>query len=48
MDEEKIRYMSSFFMAGITQVISRWLRRDCHEDIDEMVEIIQACIPQSQ
>lgn len=47
-DERKIRYMSSFFIAGITQVISGWLRNDCQEEIEFIVDIIQTCIPQSQ
>lgn len=44
-DPIRIAYMVSFFMAGITQIISRWLRNDCAEPIEEIVDIIQTCIP---
>ena len=44
-DPIRIAYMVSFFMAGISQIISRWLRNDCAEPIEEIVDIIQTCIP---
>lgn len=44
-DSKRITYMSSFFMAGILQVIWGWLRNDCAEPIEEIADIIQTCIP---
>ncbi len=44
-DSARIAYMSSFFLAGITQVISRWLRNGCADSIEEIADIIQTCIP---
>lgn len=43
-DETRIAYMSSFFLVGITQVISKWLRNDCDKSIEEIADIIQTCI----
>ena len=43
-DETRIAYMSIFFLAGITQVISKWLRNDCDKSIEEIADIIQTCI----
>ena len=44
-DETRIANMSSFFLVGITQVISKWLRNDCDKSIEEIADIIQTCIP---
>ena len=45
VDAEHIVYMSSFFIAGITQVIAHWLRKGCAEPVEEIADIIQTCIP---
>ena len=44
-DATHIAYMSTFFLAGITQVISKWLRNGCSDSVEEMASIIQTCIP---
>ncbi|WP_392375753.1 TetR-like C-terminal domain-containing protein [Streptococcus suis] len=41
-------YMSSFFLAGMTQVVSKWVRNGCAESIEEMDDIIQTCISRKQ
>ncbi|HFR3439763.1 TPA: TetR-like C-terminal domain-containing protein [Streptococcus suis] len=41
-------YVSSFFLAGITQVVSKWVRNGCAESIEEMADIIQICISRKQ
>ena len=45
VDSDRIAYMSSFFIAGITQVIAHWLRKGCAEPVEEIADIIQTCIP---
>lgn len=44
-NHETIAYMTSFFMAGMTQIIRKWLQNGCAESIDTMVKIIQSCLP---
>ncbi|MFI3127549.1 TetR/AcrR family transcriptional regulator [Streptococcus suis] len=44
----QIAYVSSFFLAGITQVVSKWVRNGCAESIEEMADIIQICISRKQ
>ncbi len=44
-DKVKMTYMSSFFLAGITQVIRGWVFNNCSDDILFISEVIQACIP---
>ncbi|MGO0040310.1 TetR-like C-terminal domain-containing protein [Streptococcus suis] len=44
----QIAYVSSFFLAGITQVVSKWVRNSCAESIEEMADIIQICISRKQ
>ncbi|TQE89167.1 TetR/AcrR family transcriptional regulator [Streptococcus suis] len=44
----QIAYVSSFFLAGITQVVSKWVRDGCAESIEEMADIIQICISRKQ
>lgn len=44
----QIAYVSSFFLAGITQVVSKWVRNGCTESIEEMADIIQICISRKQ
>lgn len=37
-------YMMSFYLGGISAVISEWLREDCSESLEKIMQIIQSCI----
>lgn len=37
-------YIMSFYINGIMALINEWLRGDCKETIDEIINIIEMCI----
>ncbi|WP_142357218.1 hypothetical protein [Streptococcus oralis] len=43
-----IHYMSGFFLAGMTQIITTWLRRNCLESVEMIASILRRCIPSSK
>ncbi len=48
--EEKKHYILSFYINGIISIILLWLKNDCKESIEMILEIIMSCIinPYSQ
>lgn len=39
------KYIMSFFIHGIMAIINEWLKEDCKESVDNIVSLIQTCIP---
>lgn len=39
------RYRAMFYLRGITGIIEEWLRSGCADDIEQMITVIQGCIP---
>lgn len=37
-------YMLRFFIGGLMEIISEWLRRDCEDSIEHMAALMQQCI----
>lgn len=42
--EKERNYRMMFYLNGISAVIAEWLRRDCREEIDEIIAVIRRCI----
>lgn len=42
--EEDRNYYMMFYLNGISAIIAEWLRRDCSEEIDEIIAVIRRCI----
>lgn len=38
-------YMIRFYINGITAVVNKWLDGGCEEPVEEIIEIIERCIP---
>ncbi len=43
-EEEDKEYIFTFFTQGIISVVFRWIKNDCKEKIDTMINIIQHCV----
>lgn len=43
-DEKKIRYMSHFYITGISAIIYDWVMAGCEDDIDYIIDIIHTII----
>lgn len=42
--EEDKEYIFTFFTKGIISVVFRWIKNDCKEEIDTMINLIQHCV----
>ena len=42
--EEDKEYIFTFFTQGIISVVFRWIKNDCKEEIDTMINLIQHCV----
>lgn len=42
--DRAIRYVSSFYVNGITAVVQEWLERDCQDEVQYIYDIIHFCI----
>ncbi len=40
------RYRAMFYLRGITGIVEEWLRGGCADGIDQMITVIQGCIPE--
>ena len=43
-EEEDKEYIFTFFTQGIISVVFRWIKNDCKEEIDTMINLIQHCV----
>ncbi len=43
-DDGIIRYMSKYFLAGITAIVAEWVKNDCKDDIRFVAEVIIFCV----
>lgn len=37
-------YIMSFYLNGITALVSEWLKNDCSDSVERMISIIETCI----
>ncbi len=38
-------YVISFYIAGLMAIVSRWIKNDCAEPVDRIIDICMTCIP---
>ena len=43
--KEKCRYYMRFYLNGIAAVIEEWLEIDCADSVEDMVNMIEYCVP---
>lgn len=44
LKNSKKKYIFTFFTQGIISVVFRWIKNDCKEEIDTMINLIQHCV----
>lgn len=44
VDEKTSTYAMRFYISGIDAIVDKWVKGDCKDSIDEMVDIIQWCV----
>lgn len=42
--ENRRKYMLEYFINGLMAIVSIWLEKDCKEEINEIINIINICI----
>lgn len=42
------RYIMAFYIQGLMAIITQWLKDDCNDTIEQIIEVMQACIRQKQ
>lgn len=43
-DEKIVKYMSNYYVSGITSIIDEWVKNDCVDDVMFVCEIINLCV----
>ena len=43
---ENRKYMMSFYISGLVAIINEWLKEDCKDSIEHIVNVIRICIGQ--
>ena len=38
------KYVMYFYLNGINSIVAEWLKHDCEESFDEMIDIISGCV----
>lgn len=41
---ENRRYIMTFYVQGLMAIISQWLRNDCKDSLEQIIEIMQECV----
>lgn len=47
-DKTIVKYMSRYFLSGITAIVTEWVKNDCEDDILFISEIITICVRPEQ
>lgn len=42
--EKERRYITAFYIKGIVAIVEEWLKNDCQDSIEEMINIITKCV----
>jgi len=42
--EKKRAYIIKFYLSGIFAIVMEWLKKDCRDDINEIIKIIMDCV----
>lgn len=42
--QERRNYIMSFYISGLMAIISKWLKSDCKESVENLIAIIENCI----
>lgn len=42
--QENRRYLMAFYIHGLIAVVAEWLRGDCADPIDHLIEVMQLCV----
>lgn len=41
-------YIMAFYIQGLTAIIDEWIKNDCTESIEQLIQIIQNCVPRRE
>lgn len=47
-DENRMLYYLTFYQAGFTMILRRWVEGDCQETPEELCAILSACLPETE
>lgn len=42
--ENERRYMMEFYIRGLVGIVNQWLRDDCKDSIDHVIDVIRRCV----
>lgn len=43
---ENRRYIMAFYVQGLMAIITQWLKNDCKEPVERIIEVMQECVKQ--
>jgi AcrR family transcriptional regulator len=46
--EEQQNYLIKFQLGGLLAILNEWLLDDCRDSIEQMIEVIQMCVPKPE
>lgn len=41
------RYVMSFYIQGLMAIITQWIKADCEDSIEQIIEVMQDCVKQT-
>lgn len=48
VSSEKRKYVMEFYIQGLMAIIIQWLKNDCKDSIEQIIEIMQVCVGRYQ
>ncbi len=45
MPERDREYVMTFYIRGLMAIIAKWLERDCADSIEQIIAVIERCVP---
>lgn len=46
--EAERAYLLTFYISGIMAVVNQWLKADCSDSVEQIIALIQKCIPKAE
>lgn len=46
VSDEIKKYLMAFYIHGLMAIITQWLKNDCKDPIEQIIDVIQRCVRQ--
>lgn len=46
VSDEYRKYLMAFYVQGLMAIITQWLKNDCKDTIEQIIDVMQRCVRQ--